>query len=293
MNPPWKKNNATNITGMCTIDVKACDDGTILQRQQPSCEFPACPIKNNSTNTVNTTNVCPNDKKNCWGAGNVSRIPPSCEFESCAKYGIPPNTCNYRPDCKIVMSMCSCEAVPIDDPRDWINGSYCPSSECVYKDKLIATAICENNVCVKVIDNNSVKGSLYITTSPSAANIYLNTNYKGTSPLLISDLSLGEYSLEAVLNSAGRNMFKANVTNAMQTNVYVILTPTCIDSDNGINYGVSGTAQVNYNSITNSAQDACNDLNVTEQYCEYPAAVWINSTDYSCPSGCLNGACLP
>jgi hypothetical protein len=242
LHPPWKRNLTTDssLADLCTMDVKICDDGTTLQRQKPNCEFPACPISGNTSNTnnnvntnntVNTNNIpninktCLKDVKSCWGVGNVSRIPPSCEFESCAKFGIPPNNCTYSPDCKIVMSSCSCEAVPIYDPRDWINGSYCASSECMYGEQLIARAVCDDNhVCVKIIQN----------------------------------------------------------------------VTTCVDSDNGINYNISGTVRVNYKSINISAQDICKDSTwLTEQYCDSLTARSINSTDYNCSFGCSNGACLP
>jgi hypothetical protein len=242
LHPPWKRNLTTNnsLADLCTVDVKICDDGTLLKRQKPNCEFPSCPIINtnpsnnitpntnntvNTNNTLSTNNTCPQDLKNCWDAGNVSRIPPSCEFESCAKYGAPPNTCRYDPDCKIVMSACSCEALPLNDSRDWINGSYCATSECMDGEKLIARAICDdNNVCVKIIQN----------------------------------------------------------------------VTTCFDSDNGMNYNISGIVRVNYKSINISAQDICKDSSwLTEQYCDSLIARSINSTDYNCSSGCLNGACLP
>jgi hypothetical protein len=43
-------------------------------------------------------------------------------------------------------------------------------------------------------------GSLYVTTSPEGAAIYLNGNYRGVSPLTISSLSPGTYSVRADLS---------------------------------------------------------------------------------------------
>ncbi len=113
------------------------------------------PIWNNN-NTQNITVTCPKDVKNCWNVGNVLRVPPKCEFESCAKFGVPPNVCNYTSDCKLIMSVCSCEGVPNVDPRDWINGSYCKTNECMFNETLIARAVCENNVCKKYVKNYTI-----------------------------------------------------------------------------------------------------------------------------------------
>ncbi|MEN6609684.1 MAG: PEGA domain-containing protein [Methanoregulaceae archaeon] len=43
-------------------------------------------------------------------------------------------------------------------------------------------------------------GSLYVWTSPSGAAVYLNGNYRGVSPLTISSLSPGSYSVSADLS---------------------------------------------------------------------------------------------
>jgi hypothetical protein len=44
-------------------------------------------------------------------------------------------------------------------------------------------------------------GSLYVTTSPEGAAVYLNGNYRGVSPLTISPLSAGAYNVRADLSS--------------------------------------------------------------------------------------------
>jgi hypothetical protein len=43
-------------------------------------------------------------------------------------------------------------------------------------------------------------GSLYVTTSPEGAAVYLNGNYRGVSPLTISPLSAGAYNVRADLS---------------------------------------------------------------------------------------------
>lgn len=157
--------NNTSI-GNCARNLSNCFGGSKnAQNIPPSNTNNNVPTNNvntspnqiwNSNTTQNITASCPKDVKNCWGAGNVLRVPPTCEFESCAKFGIPPNTCNYDSDCKVIMSICSCEGVPTIDPRDWINGSYCKTNECMLKETLIAKAVCENNVCKKYIKNVSI-----------------------------------------------------------------------------------------------------------------------------------------
>lgn len=177
---------------------------------------------NNLANASNTsTVVCPLDVKDCWGAGNVSRMPPTCEFASCAKFGVPPNTCNYTSDCKIVMSYCSCDAVPKTDPRDWINGTYCSKSDCMMNGIVVALPQCINNICVKSFNYN------------------------------------------------------------------------CQDSDGGQDYNTFGTAQLTANSIiVSTVKDTCiNKYLLNEAYCENQTVGYINTTNYNCPFGCVNGAC--
>jgi len=58
--------------------------------------------------------------------------------------------CEKDSDCKLIYSGCTCEAVPVTDPRESLddNGKICIWNDCLGRD---AYAACENNVCVKKI----------------------------------------------------------------------------------------------------------------------------------------------
>ncbi|MFA5929993.1 MAG: DUF4382 domain-containing protein [Candidatus Micrarchaeia archaeon] len=57
----------------CTADAKICQDGSVVGRQGPDCEFAACP------------QGCSKEAKTCPGGSVVGRQGPDCEFEACPK----------------------------------------------------------------------------------------------------------------------------------------------------------------------------------------------------------------
>ena len=65
---------------------------------------------------------------------------------------------------------------------------------------------------------------------------------------------------------------------------------TCFDSDGGINYLVKGQVNAtNSTGIPYSVTDECTSIsNLREYYCSSSDAIY---TFYSCPNGCVNGAC--
>lgn len=63
----------------CTLDVKACSDGSYVGRAAPSCEFEACP-----PHIIDVAPVaCTMDVKECSDGSFVSRVAPDCEFAAC------------------------------------------------------------------------------------------------------------------------------------------------------------------------------------------------------------------
>jgi hypothetical protein len=78
----------------------------------------------------------------------------------------------------------------------------------------------------------------------------------------------------------------------------VALSPTCTDSDGGINYNVKGTTIGTYepNPTVKSSSDYClnpspeNDNNLLEFYCKGGSN--FTGAYYKCPNGCKDGACL-
>jgi len=68
-------------------------------------------------------------------------------------------------------------------------------------------------------------GSIYVTSSPSGAAIYLNGNYRGTAPVTIGDLSPGTYTLEAERSGYRSDMSTVTVRAGQQSNIQFTLTP--------------------------------------------------------------------
>lgn len=74
-----------------------------------------------------------------------------------------------------------------------------------------------------VTDQSPEKGTLQLTSSPSGAEIYLDSQYQGTTPSTIADVEVGSHSLEYRLN--GYASWKSVVTvPAGTSNYYAELT---------------------------------------------------------------------
>ena len=67
-------------------------------------------------------------------------------------------------------------------------------------------------------------GSIYVTSSPSNAAIYLNGNYRGTAPLTIQSLSPGTYTLEAERSGYQSDLSTVTVRAGQQSNIQFTLT---------------------------------------------------------------------
>jgi len=78
----------------CTMEAKACPDGSYVGRTGPKCEFQACP---NVAQTNESESVfCTMDAKMCPDGSYVGRVAPNCEFAACpgvaGKVVVPTNT---------------------------------------------------------------------------------------------------------------------------------------------------------------------------------------------------------
>lgn len=63
----------------CTMDARACPDGSFVGRTPPSCEFAPCP-----TGTAPSyEGGCAKDLKTCTDGSVVGRDPDTCEFVEC------------------------------------------------------------------------------------------------------------------------------------------------------------------------------------------------------------------
>jgi len=71
---------------------------------------------------------------------------------------------------------------------------------------------------------------------------------------------------------------------------YATATPSCTDSDGGINYYVKGTASYSYGAKYYNYSDYCfSSTGLYERYC---SGNYVYGTTYYCPYGCSNGACI-
>jgi hypothetical protein len=68
-------------------------------------------------------------------------------------------------------------------------------------------------------------GSIYATSNPTGAAIYLNGNYQGTAPLTISSLSPGSYNLRADRSGYQSESTSVTVQSGKQSDVRFTLTP--------------------------------------------------------------------
>lgn len=68
-------------------------------------------------------------------------------------------------------------------------------------------------------------GSIYVTSNPSGAAIYLNGNYRGIAPLTIKDLTPGTYNLEAERTSYQSERTSVTVRSGQQSDIRFTLSP--------------------------------------------------------------------
>ncbi|MFQ6055486.1 MAG: PEGA domain-containing protein, partial [Methanosarcinales archaeon] len=71
-------------------------------------------------------------------------------------------------------------------------------------------------------------GSISITTNPSGAEVYLDEVYKGDTPITISDVSTGVYTIKLIKSGYSDNIKTIRVTSGKTTYVSETLTPETI-----------------------------------------------------------------
>ncbi len=68
----------------CTMEAKACPDGTSVGRTGPSCEFSPCPVTETPQEGSGVAMVaCTMDARVCPDGTSVGRVAPTCEFSPC------------------------------------------------------------------------------------------------------------------------------------------------------------------------------------------------------------------
>jgi hypothetical protein len=68
-------------------------------------------------------------------------------------------------------------------------------------------------------------GSISVESSPSGASVYFNGNYRGSAPLIISDVWPGSYTIQAELNGYRTYTTTTSVSSGTRSNVYCPLSP--------------------------------------------------------------------
>lgn len=75
----------------------------------------------------------------------------------------------------------------------------------------------------KATPTESEYGSIYVSTSPSGARIHLNDQYQGLSPITLSGLRTGSYSVDAEMDGYETAETTVYVTSGTTQNVYLTL----------------------------------------------------------------------
>ncbi|MEW6557303.1 MAG: DNRLRE domain-containing protein [Elusimicrobiota bacterium] len=73
-------------------------------------------------------------------------------------------------------------------------------------------------------ESTEKKGALYVTSTPTGANIYLNDTFKGTTPLTISDLAVGDYILKVTKTGYTDSETTAKVVENQTSNYAITLS---------------------------------------------------------------------
>ncbi len=136
-------------------------------------------------------------------------------------------------------------------------------------------------------------GKIKVTSSPSKADIYIDDKQVGKTPYTSGKLAKGTYSVAVKKEGYKDYKTKAKVVANKTTPVHAKLKELrtfCKDTDEGLDYEKAGMVSGRESGKKFKNRDTCitSDL-LQEFYCtstEEPSA-----KEYTCPSGCKNGAC--
>ena len=164
------------------------------------------------------------------------------------------------------------------------------NSKCVASGGGLGCSTCDNGcsggVCVS--ENLTLTGSLYVTSNPSSAYLYVDSAYKGLTPALVTNLNIGSHSVK--LTKSGYNNYSTTKyiyagSNTLSATL-VLKTGNCTDSDGGINYYTFGTVTAQGAVYS----DACSgNKTLYERYCSGANPL---STTFTCNTTCSGGRCL-
>ncbi|MBI2671257.1 PEGA domain-containing protein [Candidatus Woesearchaeota archaeon] len=165
------------------------------------------------------------------------------------------------------------------------------------------------NYEIKNINATSHTGSLYVSSNPSEAPVYLDGVYKGVTILTIQDIPIGIHFLE--LNVLGVNFTEyINITSGISAYYNADVNYSCSDSDYGIDYNIKGEIRIGKIICSSKydgsgwgggcggggggppdAVDFCESLTrLMEYYCPNSTSMNPASLTHSCK--CNDGACI-
>lgn len=107
----------------------------------------------------------------------------------------------------------------------------------------------DTKCCITLKPPTITKGSISVKTNPPGANVYLDDRYRGTSPITISDVSIGTHLIEITLSGFGKVDKQVIVKAGETTIVDVALEPTivycdqtfkAVDENTGVGIGYAG-----------------------------------------------------
>lgn len=161
-----------------------------------------------------------------------------------------------------------CGNYDTDSCLEWTYSTYC-------------SAGCLNGYCNNQTTNVTLMGTIYATSTPAAANVYVDNIYKGTTPKYIFSLSLGYHTVTFTKVGYISAVRSVNVINGT-TNVSVVLAPSVnitpinlTDCTNDCKVTGQRQCSGNYQQICGN-YDTDNCLDWKSTYCTY---------------GCANGYC--
>jgi len=167
-------------------------------------------------------------------------------------------------------------------------------------------------------------GNIDVSTEPQEANIYLDSNFIGKSPIKIENMPTGKHKITATKDGYQDASIDLEVYNQQTSTVSLILTKInletttkeetneeitykCFDTDGGIDFNIKGTTRVRQTICTykntiaacssgysETKRDDCNTTTTLyEYYCLGSSSKSVSKNAYDCQYGCEYGRCKP